>query len=74
LLAQVVQILVGERTQVHPWGERHRGSHHPAGELHDETDGYDAAPGYLDDLSRHKALAFDFDGESTPRTHVGPYS
>jgi len=70
----VVQILVGERTQAHPWGERHRGSHHPAGELPDETDGYDAARGYLDDLSRHKALAFDFDGESTPRTHVGPYS
>ncbi|KAG2558992.1 receptor-like cytosolic serine/threonine-protein kinase RBK2 [Panicum virgatum] len=73
-MSKVAQILVGERTKVHPWGERHRGSHHPAGELHDETDGYDAAPGYLDDLSRHKALAFDFDGESTPRTHVGPYS
>jgi interleukin-1 receptor-associated kinase 1 len=41
-------------------------------ELQHETNGYDAAPGYTDDLSRHKALAFDFvDGESTPRTYGG---
>ncbi|OEL25110.1 Receptor-like cytosolic serine/threonine-protein kinase RBK2 [Dichanthelium oligosanthes] len=66
-MSKVVRILVGEGT--HPCVEGHRGTHH-LGELH-ETDGYDAAPGYLDDLSRHKALAFDFDGESTPRTYGG---
>nr|CAB3492130.1 unnamed protein product [Digitaria exilis] len=36
-----------------------------------KTNGYDATLGYLDDLSRHKALAFDFDGETTPRTYGG---
>ncbi|CAL4990271.1 unnamed protein product [Urochloa decumbens] len=67
-MSKVVRILVGEGT--HPCVEGHNGTHQP-GEV-DEMNGYDAAPGYLDDdLSRHKALAFDFDGESTPRTRVG---
>ncbi|CAN6373295.1 unnamed protein product [Urochloa humidicola] len=69
-MSKVVRILVGEG--MHPCVELegHSGTHQP-GEMH-EMNGYDAAPGYPDDdLSRHKALAFDFDGESTPRTCAG---
>nr|CAB3490447.1 unnamed protein product [Digitaria exilis] len=60
LMSKVVHILAGERD---------RGTNQ-SGELR-ETNGYDATLGYLDDLSRHKALAFDFDGETTPRTYGG---
>ncbi|TKW02121.1 hypothetical protein SEVIR_8G224600v4 [Setaria viridis] len=67
-MSKVVRILVGEGT--HPCAEGGQHGTHHLGELH-EMNGYDAAPGYSDDLSRHKALAFDFDGESTPRTCVG---
>ncbi|CAO2144948.1 unnamed protein product [Urochloa humidicola] len=66
-MSMVVRILAGEGT--HPCADGHNETHQHD-ELH-ETNSYDAAPGYLDDLSRHKALAFDFDGESTPRTRVG---
>ncbi|CAL4982937.1 unnamed protein product [Urochloa decumbens] len=65
-MSKVVRILVGEG--MHPCGQGHNETHQSSELLH-EMNGYDdAAPGYLDDLSRHKALAFDFDGESTPRT------
>jgi hypothetical protein len=56
---QVVQILAGEGAHLRGG----RGAHRPD-ELLPETNGYDdgdAAPGYVDDLSRHKALAFAVD-------------
>lgn len=67
---QVVQILVGEGAH-HLCGDGRRGGAHQPDELHG-MNGYDVAPGYGDDLSRHKALAFavDLDGDSTPRTYT----
>ena len=65
-LQQVVQILVGEGA--HPrGGGRHGGAHQPDELL--EMNVYDAAAGYVDDLSRHKALAFAVDLDS-PRTYT----
>ena len=57
---QVVQILAGEGAHLRGG----RGAHGVDDELLPETNGYDgdAAPaGYVDDLSRHKALAFAVD-------------
>ena len=66
-LQQVVQILVGEGA--HPrGGGRHGGAHQPD-ELQ-EMNGYDAAAGYVDDLSRHKALAFAVDMDWTHHEHT----
>jgi interleukin-1 receptor-associated kinase 1 len=65
-LQQVVRILVGEGT--HPRGGGRRSGAHQLDEL-SELNGYDVAPGYVDDLSRHKALAFAVDLDS-PRTYT----
>lgn len=73
---QVVQILAGEGAHLRGG----RGAHGVDDELLPETDGYDgdAAPGYVDDLSRHKALAFavdvdvDSDEDSTPPVRHAP--
>ncbi|XP_062182173.1 receptor-like cytosolic serine/threonine-protein kinase RBK2 [Phragmites australis] len=60
-MSQVVQILrgVGEPRRS---DEGHKRTDQPS--AMQETNGYDAAR-YMDDLSRHKALAFDFQKEST---------
>lgn len=63
----MVQILVGEGG--HPRGGGRRGGAHQPGDELQEMNGYDVAPGYVDDLSRHKALAFAVDLDS-PRTYT----
>ncbi|KXG29017.1 receptor-like cytosolic serine/threonine-protein kinase RBK2 [Sorghum bicolor] len=65
-MSEVVRILVGEGT--HPRGGGRRSGAHQLDEL-SELNGYDVAPGYVDDLSRHKALAFAVDLDS-PRTYT----
>ncbi|AQK48732.1 Protein kinase superfamily protein [Zea mays] len=75
-MSEVVQILAGEGAHLRGG----RGAHGVDDELLPETDGYDgdAAPGYVDDLSRHKALAFavdvdvDSDEDSTPPVRHAP--